>query len=68
MMLSCSPLVNKTILLNTVCVCVVVLKAVPDPDLETGGGGGGGGHPDPEIRGGPPVSIFFFGPSGLTLL
>ena len=38
MMLSCSPLVNKTILLNTVCVCVVVLKAVPDPDLETGGG------------------------------
>ena len=39
---------------------------MPNPDLEIrgmGGGegeGGGGGHPDPEIRGGPPVSEFFF--------
>ena len=29
--------------------------------------GGGGGHPDPEIRGGAPVSkINFFGPSSLV--
>lgn len=49
---------------------LVVLKPVPNPDLEIRGmgGGGGAGHPDPEIRGGPPVSEFFFGPSGLTLL
>lgn len=34
---------------------------MPDPDLEVGEGGGGeGGHPDPEIRGGPSVSQFFF--------
>ena len=41
---------------------------MPNPDLEIrgmgGGGGGGGGHPDPEIRGGPPVSEFFFRPFG----
>ena len=29
-----------------------------------GRGGGGGGHPDPEIRGGPLVSQFFFRPFG----
>ena len=56
MMLSCSPLVNKTILLNTVCVCVGGSKT----SALRWGGWGGGGHPDPEIRGGPPVSQFFF--------
>ena len=28
-------------------------------DKGRGGGGGGGSHPDPEIRGGGPVSNFF---------
>ena len=39
---------------------------MPNPDLEIRGmgGGGGGGHPDPEIRGGPPVFEFFFRPFG----
>ena len=37
---------------------------VPDPDVEIGRGG----HPDPEIRGGPGLPNFFFGPSGLSLV
>ena len=40
-----------------------------DPHLQIKGGGGGeGGHPDPEIRRGGPVSNFFLGPSGLSLV
>ena len=37
---------------------------MPDSDLEIGRGG----HPDPEIRGGPGLPNFFFGPSGLSLV
>ena len=47
-----------------------VLSSVPDPDLEIGGRGGGGGHPDPELRGGGEAvsKMFFFGPSGHSLV
>ena len=36
--------------------------AAADPDLQIGGGGGGGGG------GGRSQNIFFFGPSGLSLV
>ena len=73
MMLSCSPLVNKTILLNTVFVLVVLIP-VPDPDLEIRGvaGRGGGGREAViqtlRLEGGPQSPNFFFVPSGLILL
>ena len=37
-------------------------------DGSYGEGGGGGRHPDPEIRGWPGLKIFFFDPSGLSLV
>ena len=73
MMLSCSPLVNKTILLNTVCVCVGgsnTSSNASDPDLEIRGmaGGGGGGRGavkhNRRFRGGPQSPNFFFRPFG----
>ena len=63
-MLSCSPLVNKTILLNTVFVLVVLIP-VPDPDLEIRGmaGRGGGGREAViqtlRLEGGPQSPNFF---------
>ena len=46
-----------------------IRTAMVDPDLQKRGKGGGGtGHPDPEIRGEPGRKIFFFGPSGLSLV
>ena len=66
MMLSCSPLVNKTILLNTVCVCVGGSKTSA---LRWGGGGGGEAVIQTlRLEGGPQSPNFFFGSSGLTLL
>ena len=62
-MLWCSPLVNKTILLNTVCVCVGGSKTSAWSRPWDKRGGGGGGHPDPEIRGeGQSQKHFFFRP------
>ena len=42
--------------------------AVADPDLQIGGGGGGGGVVGEGGGGGRAQNIFFFGPSGLSLV
>ena len=44
------------------------LYPVVDPELQIRGGGVGAGHPDPEMRMGAALKIFFFRPSGLSLV
>ena len=70
---------SKRISNNSLSACGAQNKDIGDANrqcriqtLRWGGGGGGGGvgvgHPDAEIREDPVSKIFFFGPSGLSLI